>query len=723
MNLICARSLYASSSGLAKASRSRTKPKTESEVYGEGVIYVYPVPNSSYVDPGSQIIIRSEGDLNMAAISEPGLFRIVGTLSGEHESRIELSDDHQTVIIQPTSPFVLGESVHVSMKHFIQSDGEGPVMLDPFTFKVVRVDANANASMVAGLRKEADPLYQFNANASAPIRKTVNSGSGLKSVSDLPADFPALTVTKSDSPTPGYLFMASIIGSKTSHYGCYIIIADNQGYPIYYKYVGPGSAVDFKVQPTGMITYFSNTADKFYVMNPSLQIIDSIASPKPFYTDDHELLLRPDGHIFLLADDYIAVNMAAQVTGGDTMAVVTDPIIEELDSNKRLVFLWRCIDHFKVTDALGQDLTAHTIDFAHSNAIDVDNDGNLLLSSRHLSEITKININTGSIIWRLGGKNNQFTFTNDSIGFSYQHAIRRIPNGDLTLFDDGNMHDPPFSRAVEYSLNDTSMTATLVWQYRNTPDIYGFATGYVQRLSDGNTLIGWGLTNPTLSEVTPDGGVALEMTMPDSVWTYRVFRFPFVVLPVDADTDSVAANSNATVRWKASGVDSVNVDYSTDNGMSWNNIASNIPADSGAFNWSVPALPPGTVEYRITESGVLDSGYSFISQAIPVSGGVTAVKGGPLPNTFSLSDNYPNPFNPSTTIHFSLKVASDVTLDVFNVIGQKVLEQPMGQLNAGGHSTTLKMQQFTSGVYFYRLLAHGVDGENFTATKKLVLLK
>jgi len=82
--------------------------------------------------------------------------------------------------------------------------------------------------------------------------------------------------------------------------------------------------------------------------------------------------------------------------------------------------------------------------------ISYDNDGNLLISSRHLDEITKINRTTGSIIWRLGGKNNQFAFPNDSLGFSHQHAIRRIGNENILLFDNGNF------RGISGSQPDTT---------------------------------------------------------------------------------------------------------------------------------------------------------------------------------------------------------------------------------------------------------------------------
>ena len=74
----------------------------------------------------------------------------------------------------------------------------------------------------------------------------------------------------------------------------------------------------------------------------------------------------------------------------------------------------------------------------------------------------------------------------------------------LLLFDNGNFRTPVlYSRAVEYQLDEVNKIATIVWQYRNNPDIVSPSRGSAQRLKNGNTLIGWGSTNPTLTEVTP----------------------------------------------------------------------------------------------------------------------------------------------------------------------------------------------------------------------------
>ena len=76
------------------------------------------------------------------------------------------------------------------------------------------------------------------------------------------------------------------------------------------------------------------------------------------------------------------------------------------------------------------------------NAIEIDHDGNLLLSSRFQDEVSKIDRNTGEFIWRLGGQNDQFEWLNDTLKLAYQHDVRVLPNGHITVFDNGNRRAP-----------------------------------------------------------------------------------------------------------------------------------------------------------------------------------------------------------------------------------------------------------------------------------------
>ena len=134
-------------------------------------------------------------------------------------------------------------------------------------------------------------------------------------------------------------------------------------------------------------------------------------------------------------------------------------------------------------------------------------------------------------------RNNQFTFTNVDISttlpFSFQHDVRRIANGNLTFFDNRNNLTPLYSRGVEYQVNEDLKTVTQVWEFQsNVPDTYSMAMGNLQRLADGNSVIGWGLSSNVpnskmadLTEVTPDGNVAFSLTFDAVSFSYRAFRF------------------------------------------------------------------------------------------------------------------------------------------------------------------------------------------------------
>jgi len=88
-----------------------------------------------------------------------------------------------------------------------------------------------------------------------------------------------------------------------------------------------------------------------------------------------------------------------------------------------------------------------------------------------------------------------------------------------------------------------------------------------------------------------------------------------------------------------------------------------------------------------------------------------------------LDGNYPNPFNPTTSIAFSLKEMSPVTIDIYNVKGQLVKQLINAQMPAGTHSVTWNgkdqnQKSVSSGVYFYRM-----QSKNYSGTKKMLLMK
>jgi hypothetical protein len=95
-----------------------------------------------------------------------------------------------------------------------------------------------------------------------------------------------------------------------------------------------------------------------------------------------------------------------------------------------------------------------------------------------------------------------------------------------------------------------------------------------------------------------------------------------------------------------------------------------------------------------------------------------------LPTAYDLSQNYPNPFNPTTTIRYALPQASQVTLEVFDMVGRRVATLAEGPRAAGYHTATFDGRSLASGAYIYRLRAvNQATGQPFVQTRTLVLIK
>jgi len=137
-----------------------------------------------------------------------------------------------------------------------------------------------------------------------------------------------------------------------------------------------------------------------------------------------------------------------------------------------------------------------------------------------------------------------------------------------------------------------------------------------------------------------------------------------------------------------------------------------------------------TIYFHKTDDGLLEKehfSHDFTKAADrsgnPVTLSVNSVSGPAVPKAYALHQNYPNPFNAATVIKYDLPKTSDVRVDVYNILGQRVVTLVDGQQDAGFHevfwnSSNADGGTVASGVYFYRIQA-----EDFTQSKKMVLLK
>ncbi|MBN1565548.1 MAG: aryl-sulfate sulfotransferase [Anaerolineae bacterium] len=363
---------------------------------------------------------------------------------------------------------------------------------------------------------------------------------------DLPDKFPIVETKVMGETGAGYIYLSNVsrtplalIASRNA-YRRYLMVLDNDGSPVFYQDIRI-RASDFRSFANGTMIYHDLTYPgrvagvgvdgPFMVLDGNGNVIDEyrmIGYP----TTLHDFLLLPDGNVILFAYDERVMDLTEY--GGHPAAIVVNTVLQEIDPDHNVVWEWSGWDHFEIEDTVRKaqydNEPPEPVDFLHANGLALDLDGNIVLSSKHLDEITKINHETGDIIWRMGGRynrNNEFTFINDPLnGFSAQHHPVILPNGNLLLFDNGTAHEPRESRAVEYELDQEARTATLVWSYSNGQ--YAAGMGSVQRLANGNTFIGWGSSEGvTASEVTPEGEVVFELSLPPSEISYRAYRLPF----------------------------------------------------------------------------------------------------------------------------------------------------------------------------------------------------
>lgn len=137
-------------------------------------------------------------------------------------------------------------------------------------------------------------------------------------------------------------------------------------------------------------------------------------------------------------------------------------------------------------------------------------------------------------------------------------------------------------------------------------------------------------------------------------------------------------------------------------------------SEKKAYSYEDKALAAGKYSYRLVQVD-----YNGMKETV----GNIEVVINTTPAEFSLNQNYPNPFNPSTLIAFNLPVDAKVNLKIRNVLGEEIAELVNSTLGSGLHQVEFNASKFNSGIYFYTLEVSGVDGSNFSGTKKMMLIK
>lgn len=489
---------------------------------------VSPAPETDSANPHTQVSFLGPSAADIHHVS------VTGMRSGAHSGRLRDYSQGDGASFVPDAPFDPGE--RVTVRALI-----GPGAL------------HANAT---GDREVA---FQFRTDTPYPTANTTDFANLPSAPADSQSFYtlpsmraPIMTVTAPDrDPTAGEILTTN--GPGPGQYGP--LIYTPQGRLVWFDQLPNGvAAEDLSVQAyagqpaltwwRGHVLSLGFGQGEDVVMNSHYQTVARVSGGNGLGADLHDFRLAAHDVAYITAFNPIRCDLA-QVKGARDGAII-DTAIQEIDMRTGLVrWEWHSLDHVAAADSEVEASTdSSPWDWFHLNSIDVQPGGNLLISARSTWAAYQLQGGTGTVLWRLGGDNSSFKMS-PGTETAWQHDGRILPNGEITLFDDGS--NPPIhsqSRAVRIALDLKTHRARLTADYtHHDPPLLAASQGNMQTLPDGNAVVGYGGL-PAISEYAPDGSLLLDAHMPYDMTFYRAFRFPWSGRP--ASPPAVLADLNDT---------------------------------------------------------------------------------------------------------------------------------------------------------------------------------
>ncbi len=351
-----------------------------------------------------------------------------------------------------------------------------------------------------------------------------------------------MTVNTLTAPAPGYVFVETLTGPGQRG----PMIVDNHGQVVWFRRVKT-FAINFRRQVyrrkpvltwwEGEVTKIGTSEGVNLIVDQSYKTIARVGAGNGYKADVHEFLLTPQGTALLTVHAETTADLTP--VGGAASANVLDSIVQEVDvATGKVLFEWHSLQHVPLTETYAPLLDP--FDYFHVNSIDVDLDGNLVISAKNTAAVYKLDRRTGEIIWRLGGRKSDFTVAPEA-GFFYQHDARMHPGGTMTLFDDGTGDASHPARGLKLALDVPNRQCTLIEAYPHPTPLVCNSMGNAQLLPGGGMMVGFG-DQPYVTEFGPSADVRFDAKFDGNAWNYRGFRDVWIghpsTVPVVAVTRS-----------------------------------------------------------------------------------------------------------------------------------------------------------------------------------------
>jgi Arylsulfotransferase (ASST) len=357
---------------------------------------------------------------------------------------------------------------------------------------------------------------------------------------------PVRIITAAHGTAPGYVFIAP----KKNVVQAGPMILDDRGRVVWFRPLNTRGVTDFRVQRyrgrpvltwwRGRPTHGSGDGN-YAIVDDSYRTVARVRPGNGLVGDIHEFMLTPRGSALM--------TIFHRVRSGDR--TVFEGAVQEVDlATGRVLFEWHSLGHVALAESYEPPPKKRSLpyDYFHVNSVDVDTDGNLLVSARNTHAIYKLDRRTGAILWRLGGMRSDFAME-PGTRFAWQHDARRRPDGTITLFDnEAAPQAGPQSRGLVLRLDMKRMRATPVRQLVHHPRLLAATQGNMQLLPDGHYFVGWG-ARPYFTEYDATGRrVLLDARFGYRANSYRAYRLPWTGHP--RDRPAIAVDDGAAyVSW------------------------------------------------------------------------------------------------------------------------------------------------------------------------------
>jgi hypothetical protein len=567
--------LTGAGTALAEAVGPTCTPATlDNSALQAGAVTISPLPGSRDANPQTQISFLGVPAGAISAIS------VVGSRTGAHSGRLLAYSQGDGASFVPSQPFAEGE--RVSVQATVRAGGSTRPLLDVF--------AVAQQDQISSTPRRAKP-------GSATEVESFHSRPDLTP--------PAVTVTaQSPAVAPGDVFVAPY--GATGESGPMIL--EPGGGLLWFKPLPANTeATNLEVQEyegkpvltwwQGNISIHGFGLGEDVIADDTYTDIAHVRAGNGLQADLHEFQLTPQGTALVTAYDPILCNLSS--VGGPAYAGLTDSVFQEIDVKTGLVmYEWTSADHVALQESYepaNRSTTVYPYDFFHLNSISLDHDGSLLISSRNTWTVYKLSPQSGQIVWRLGGKHSSFKM-GPATGTAWQHDPRELPNGTISIFDNGaspKAHDQ--SRAIVLGLSPSGGPVTLLTRLTHSPLLVAESQGSMQALANGDWFVGWG-QEPFFSEFGPEGQLLFDAHFPEHDESYRAYRFSWNGTPAHPPAYAfvpATATAAATVYASWNGATEV-ASWKLLAGASASSLATIAQVPRGGFETAIP-VPAGTI--------------------------------------------------------------------------------------------------------------------------------